>query len=71
MDRALQILDYLYDTGAPASGYAISKAIGVPLSTSYVVIDELVSRDLLVRRDSAKAGNPAESRPHAKAGAAE
>lgn len=50
MDRALQILDHLYETGAPAGGYAIAKAIGAPLSTTYVVIDELVERSLLVRR---------------------
>jgi DNA-binding IclR family transcriptional regulator len=50
MDRALQILDHLYETNAPAGGYAIAKAIGVPLSTTYLVVDELVERDLLLRR---------------------
>lgn len=50
MDRALQIFDHLYETGLPAGGYAIAKAIGAPLSTVYVVIDELVERDLLIRR---------------------
>jgi DNA-binding IclR family transcriptional regulator len=50
IDRALQILDHLYETGAPAGGYAIAKAIGAPLSTVYVVIDELVERDMLIRR---------------------
>lgn len=50
MDRALQILDHLYETGQPAGGYAIAKAIGAPLSTTYVIIDELVERDMAVRR---------------------
>lgn len=50
MDRALQILDHLHVTGAPAGAYAIAKAIGAPLSTVYVVIDELVERDMLARR---------------------
>ncbi len=51
MDRALQILDHLYETNAPAGGYAIAKAINAPLSTTYVaVIDELVERDMLTRR---------------------
>jgi DNA-binding IclR family transcriptional regulator len=50
MDRALQILDHLYRTGEPAGGYAIAKAIGAPLSTVYVLIDDLVARDMLARR---------------------
>jgi DNA-binding IclR family transcriptional regulator len=50
MDRALQILDHLYTTGEPAGSYAIAKAIGAPLSTVYVIIDELVERDMLSRR---------------------
>lgn len=50
MDRALQILDHLYETNAPAGSYAIAKAINAPLSTTYVVIDELVERDMLTRR---------------------
>jgi DNA-binding IclR family transcriptional regulator len=50
MDRALQILDHLHATGEPAGAYAIAKAIGAPLSTVYVVIDELVERDMLARR---------------------
>jgi len=50
MDRALQILDHLYETGEPAGSYAIAKAIGAPLSTVYVIIDELVERDMLQRK---------------------
>lgn len=50
MDRALQILDHLYETNEPAGGYAIAKATGLPLSTAYLVVDELVGQDLLTRR---------------------
>ncbi|MBN8996630.1 MAG: IclR family transcriptional regulator [Rhizobiales bacterium] len=50
MDRALQVLEYLREIGAPSGAYAIAKAIGAPLSTTYLVIDELVERELLIRR---------------------
>jgi len=50
IDRSLQVLDYLYKTGEPAGGYAIAKAVGAPLSTVYVIVEELVQRDMLVRR---------------------
>jgi DNA-binding IclR family transcriptional regulator len=50
MDRALQVLDHLREIGGPAGAYAIAKAIGAPLSTTYLIIDELVERDLLLRR---------------------
>lgn len=49
MDRALQILDHLCETSEPASGYAIAKAIGMPLSTTYLVLEEMVDRNLLTR----------------------
>ena len=49
IDRALQVLDYLYETGSPAGVYAIAKAIGAPLSTVYVIIDDLVEKNLLSR----------------------
>ena len=49
IDRALQVLDYLYETGTPAGVYAIAKAIGAPLSTVYVIIDDLVEKNLLTR----------------------
>jgi DNA-binding IclR family transcriptional regulator len=51
MDRALQVLDYLYETGSPAGVYAIAKAIGAPLSTVYVIIDDLVEKNLLSRNN--------------------
>ncbi len=52
MDRALQVLDYLYETGNPAGAYAIAKAIEAPLSTVYVIIDDLVEKNLLSRNNS-------------------
>jgi DNA-binding IclR family transcriptional regulator len=51
MDRVLQILDHLRELGRPAGSYAIAKAIGAPLSTVYVIIDELVERHMLIRRE--------------------
>ena len=50
IDRALQILDYLYQTEKPWTAYAIAKAIGAPLSTTYAIIDDLIARDLLSNR---------------------
>ena len=50
IDRALQVLDHLREIGTPAGGYAIAKAIGAPLSTTYLIIDELLERELLIRR---------------------
>ena len=50
MDRTLQILDHLYETNTAASGYAIAKTIGVPLSTTYLVLDQMVQREILARR---------------------
>ncbi|MCM2293161.1 IclR family transcriptional regulator [Allorhizobium sp. BGMRC 0089] len=50
MDRALQVLDYLYETGTPAGAYAIAKAIAAPLSTVYVIIDDLVEKNMLTRQ---------------------
>src|ERR1044072_2866637 len=45
IDRALQVIDHLYETGAPAGAYAIAKAIKAPLSTVYVIIDDLVEKN--------------------------
>ncbi|MGN6100304.1 MAG: IclR family transcriptional regulator [Devosia sp.] len=50
IDRALQIIDHLLETGAPAGPYAIAKAIGAPVSTAYAIIDELTEKNLLSRR---------------------
>ncbi|MCE6076720.1 helix-turn-helix domain-containing protein [Agrobacterium vitis] len=49
MDRALQVLDHLYETGAPVGPYAIAKAVGAPLSTIYTIIDDLVDKNMLTR----------------------
>lgn len=49
IDRALQVIDYLYETGAPAGAYAIAKAIKAPLSTVYVIVDDLVEKNMLAR----------------------
>jgi len=49
IDRALQVIDHLYETGAPAGAYAIAKAIKAPLSTVYVIIDDLVDKSMLTR----------------------
>ena len=49
IDRALQVIDYLYETGAPAGPYAIAKAIKAPLSTVYVTIDDRVEKNMLAR----------------------
>ena len=49
IDRALQVLDLLYETGNPTGVYAIAKAIGAPLSTVYVIVDDLVEKNLLSR----------------------
>ncbi|MBB3317939.1 DNA-binding IclR family transcriptional regulator [Rhizobium sp. BK176] len=49
IDRALQVIDYLYETGSPAGAYAIAKAVRAPLSTVYVIIDDLVDKNMLAR----------------------
>jgi DNA-binding IclR family transcriptional regulator len=49
IDRALQIIDYLYETGGPSGAYAIAKAVKAPLSTVYVIIDDLVDKNMLAR----------------------
>lgn len=49
IDRALQAMDYLYETGAPATPYTIAKSVGAPLSTIYSIIDSLVEKAILTR----------------------
>ncbi|SFA80611.1 transcriptional regulator, IclR family [Rhizobium sp. NFR07] len=49
IDRALQIIDHLYETGGPAGAYAIAKAVKAPLSTVYVIVDDLVEKKMLSR----------------------
>lgn len=52
IDRVLQILDFLYDSGTPSGAYAIAKAIGAPLSTVYVIVDDMVEKKLLSRNEA-------------------
>ena len=47
--RSFQILDHLYQSTEPATAYAIAKAIGAPLSTTYAIIEELIELNLLSR----------------------
>src|SRR5688500_17467370 len=49
IDRALQILDYLQDEARPATAYEIARGVGAPLSTIYVIVDDLVSKNMLSR----------------------
>jgi len=50
IDRILQVFDHLRHLNEPATAYAISRATGAPISTIYATIDELVQRNLLIRR---------------------
>jgi DNA-binding IclR family transcriptional regulator len=52
IDRALQILDYLQRVERAATAYEIARDIGAPLSTIYVIVDDLVEKDLLNRLES-------------------
>jgi hypothetical protein len=47
IDRALQLLDHLQATGRPATAYEIARSVGAPISTVYVLIDEMVGKRLL------------------------
>ena len=49
IDRALQVLDHLQATGSPATAYEIARKVGAPVSTAYLVIDEMVAKRLLDR----------------------
>ncbi len=49
IERALQVLDHLQATGKPATAYEIARKVGAPVSTAYLVIDELVAKRLLER----------------------
>lgn len=51
MDRALQILDHLQKEGRPATAYEIARAVHAPLSTVYVIVDDLVEKEMLDRTD--------------------
>ena len=51
LDRMLQIMDHLQATGRSATAYDIARRVGAPLSTIYVLIDDLVERRMLDRVD--------------------
>ncbi|MBP0575829.1 helix-turn-helix domain-containing protein, partial [Mycobacterium tuberculosis] len=42
--------DHLQATGTPATAYELAKATGAPLSTVYVLVDDLVDKGLLDRQ---------------------
>jgi DNA-binding IclR family transcriptional regulator len=50
IDRVLQILDHLQTTGAAATAYELAKATGAPLSTVYVLVEDMVEKGLLDRQ---------------------
>ena len=52
IDRSLQILDMLTENNREMSAYELCKEIGAPPSTVYRLVDELVDRGLLSRRDN-------------------
>lgn len=52
LDRMLQILDHLQESGQPATSYELAKAVGAPLSTVYVIVDDMVEKRLLDRTAS-------------------
>lgn len=49
IDRMLQIMDQLRDTGRPATAYELAQTVGAPLSTIYTIVEDLVEKQLLVR----------------------
>jgi len=51
LDRVLQILDYLQKHEQPATAYEIARDIAAPLSTIYVIVDDLVEKEMLDRQD--------------------
>ncbi|MDN3714136.1 IclR family transcriptional regulator [Paracoccus cavernae] len=51
IDRTLQMLDILADKQVPMTVYELAKSAGAPASTIYRLVDELVERDMLSRRE--------------------
>ena len=51
IDRTLQILDALTEAERPMSAYELGKAAGAPVSTVYRLVEELVEREMLSRRE--------------------
>lgn len=51
IDRTLQMLDILADRQVPMTVYELAKSAGAPASTIYRLVDELVERGMLSRRE--------------------
>lgn len=51
LDRILQVLDFLQETDQPATAYEVARAVGAPLSTIYVIVEDMVDKGLLDRLD--------------------
>lgn len=52
LDRILQVLDLLQETDQPATAYEIARAVGAPLSTIYVIVEDMVGKRLLDRQEN-------------------
>lgn len=52
LDRMLQILDFLQQSGQPATAYEIARAVGAPLSTVYGLVEDMVAKKMLDRQES-------------------
>jgi DNA-binding IclR family transcriptional regulator len=51
IDRTLQILDALTEREQPMTAYELGRATGAPVSTVYRIVDELLDREMLTRRE--------------------
>ncbi|KAB0677220.1 IclR family transcriptional regulator [Aureimonas leprariae] len=49
IERMLQILDQLRDTGRPATAYDLAQSLKAPLSTVYTIVDDLAEKGILIR----------------------
>jgi DNA-binding IclR family transcriptional regulator len=52
IERALQVMDHLQATAKPATAYDIARSISAPVSTVYLVTEELVRQRMLARNDA-------------------
>jgi DNA-binding IclR family transcriptional regulator len=52
LDRILQVLDFLQEQDQPATAYEIARAVGAPLSTIYVTVEDLVAKQVLDRQEN-------------------
>ncbi len=51
IERSVQIMDLLSNSGKPTNAYEIAKSISAPISTVYSIVEELCARNLLIRND--------------------